>query len=395
MPITEAIDFSEPLVPILRSVFGVNPWAASAVLRQKCLADVGARTTIRLLKLTDSLAPEKAPKTPDEWAVAVSSAELFSDLPAGADSCRSWFREASRGWNEFNSRHFATGTAHIQQYGNALWNAASMAIGRRCADPPTETGLRRGLAEAMDAVKFSALAESASRWYTEWSMTVGSEKLSWEPIMKEPPYIWEGISIVPLVKDAELSAEGRAMKHCAASLATACYLGDSHIVSLNKGSEHLSTAELKIVANGHDRTLIVVQHKGHGNEPPPPVTTTALLNFIEAASAPEQLAWLLYVEESALKRRAKFNPKFADGANNIIYRHLPATFGTRESFENSIRHAIENEFVLWNDRYERLYHDHSEDESWEIFWQVQAEWEWTTRRAEVFLLGGCDGPAGY
>lgn len=389
LPIAEAIHLALPLVPALRSIFGVRAWAVSAVLREECLAEVGALNVIRLVQLTEALAPEKAPKTPDEWMAALSVAQLFMDIPAGADSCRTWFCEASRGWEDFHARHFVTGMAShvVPKYGNALWNAAIAATGRPQSTALREAGVRRGLAEAMKAVKFSVVAESALRWYADWSVAIGGGKLSWEPIMNTPEFTWGGISICSLTQSIDLSMEGRAMRHCVGNLATACYLGESHIVSLREGARPVSTAELKIVTNCRQQRIRVVQHRGVDNGPPPPGAVTALQHFVEEASAPSQSPWIKFVERSALERRARFDPVFVEKAGELIYDHIP---NSRTSFENSVKRSTDEVFDRWNDRFDRLYDGFTEEECWEVFWQTEAEREWRTKRAEAFLLSGCD-----
>ncbi len=70
------------------------------------------------------------------------------------------------------------------------------------------------------------------------------------------------LNIVPLAMAAEIAAEGRAMRHCAATLIPSVLYGSSYLFSARDGDGRVATIEVR---RGGDAGVSIVQMRGPCN----------------------------------------------------------------------------------------------------------------------------------
>lgn len=335
-----AVVLAAPLVPAVRKAFGIKAWTVGAVLRSECLSGFGPTALSRLLVLIDAVAPEKAPKTREEWLAAVVFEQFLRVVPAGKSASRAWFREASTtGWTKFADRHFGDGGAAVPvlMYSHALWAAARAAMPAGRLSPPQEAGMRRALGEAVGTVTYRRLHAAAARWHAESASGRGTAGFRWEPLLLPNRFEAGGGRTVECLTDGRsLADEGLAMRHCAAGLAAECALGRTHVVSVRSGGERESTAELRIARENGRARVWIVQHRGPGNAEPGDGAAEALRGYCGAAEA-----------EGNARRLAALADRAETGAPPLSDPHFPGGLG-REEFEESVRRKAAEEVAAWD-----------------------------------------------
>lgn len=109
-----------------------------------------------------------------------------------------------------------------------------------------------------------SILRNSRDWHERFRPTA-TRNVGWEPILPRWTDPDSGIEIVPLADSAALVEEGEAMDHCVGgeAFALACLRNEIRIVSLRRGGERLSTAEIDLGPKGS-----VAQHRGRGNAGP-------------------------------------------------------------------------------------------------------------------------------
>lgn len=127
-----------------------------------------------------------------------------------------------------------------------------------------------------------SILENSLNWHGRFSATTPAN-VTWEPLLPAWTDPTTGIDVVPLTGSNALMEEGEAMDHCVGGPA---FSRDSlqdrtRIVSLRRGGERLSTAEIDLtVATPQDWNGGVLQHQGRENTEPSADAIAALREYM-------------------------------------------------------------------------------------------------------------------
>ena len=270
----------------------------ASILRRIASAESGPETwrgdLAGLLALLDPLPPEKVPSSELEWNAFHS---IFLGLGIDRDAQAyfvnnedrlqvklRWLAESARvGWQKSYERFAAfeggmgaiTDTFdfldEIRDAGDYL---AKQSGEKFCSEDDRKEKSRKRWLRA--PTKFGAfrIVEYSVRWHraiwTEAGLpdSVDANRDVWPCLFPEPLELDNNIYAVPLGNAEALKEEGRRMRHCVGGYWRACFLGNSHIISLRDSSgQSLSTLQV-CVANDGARRCDIIQHRAHENKTP-------------------------------------------------------------------------------------------------------------------------------
>jgi len=277
------IDRGDPLIDFVRNRWGVRAVAMKAI-RGLGFDDIGDewRQNMRpLLSILSGIAPERFPRTKDQWRVFGEQARLMTALTKthiGSDSIRAMMANASRKlW-----RASLQMPVEIIEQVRVLDSFSGQFLRALKVWVLVENKLSgRGYCDGdLHQVVFSALMsfglERSIRLALSWRATYAEESANRSegnsfPVLLETPLAYERLQIVQLKTPMELEFESAAMNHCVYSYAAACKSGRSVIFSTRTAAgQPLSTFELAIQNKRlASYEINLVQHKGAGNRPPP------------------------------------------------------------------------------------------------------------------------------
>lgn len=128
-----------------------------------------------------------------------------------------------------------------------------------------------------------SLLEASTRWHERFSSTAPSG-IEWKPLLPAWTDVLTGIQVVPLGTSDALVEEGVAMEHCVGgeSFTLKSLRDTTRIVSLRRGGDRLTTAEIDLDARGLSPG--VLQHFGPSNSRPLRDAAKALNRYMDLAS---------------------------------------------------------------------------------------------------------------
>jgi hypothetical protein len=318
-----AVDQGVPIVRYLAGAYGVRGSAVRHLLG-KSLSEVGApwrRVPGKLLRVLDLVPPELRPRDAAGWQSlnsAVQCAEELFGQPADSPVVGAWLSEQAR--TGFRSGDHTGMTALRDQAPLVHEFCASLeqCLRRRAAE---ELGGQVVDAEVLPRTLAIGVATSR-RWpatidlAARWQRTVAecaAERAALCRLRREhflplipAPMICGDRVIVPLVTQAQLDAEGRAMQHCVADYGEICASGSCFIVSV-RHSLHgpcASTAEFALTRTRSGMfQLVCMQHRAKRDERPGAACRKAVAALLEESrSQALQLHFRkLEVERDALR----------------------------------------------------------------------------------------------
>lgn len=291
----KTIDRGDPLIDFVRNRWGVRAVAVKAI-RGLGFEDIGEewRQSIRpLLSILSEIAPERFPRTKEQWHVFGEQARLMSALTKthiGSDSIRAMMANASRKlWRASHQMpvEIIEQVRVLDSFSGQLLRALKVWVlvenklsGRGYSDGDFHQVVFTALM-AFGLERSIRLALSWRAIYAEDVLQCHSDKSSF-PVLLEIPVIYEGLQIVQLKTPMDLEFESAAMNHCVDSYVAACKSGRSVIFSTRTAAgQPLSTFELAIQNKRlASYEINLVQHKGTGNRPPPGNAVDAMRYFI-------------------------------------------------------------------------------------------------------------------
>ncbi|WP_295622561.1 PcfJ domain-containing protein [uncultured Lamprocystis sp.] len=283
-----SVERGDPLARELATHYQVHPRTIQQT-RTLVPARVPARERAVLLKRLDQLPAEYLPKSGADWGTFLDLSEPLSDLAAvlnvdfprlAAPLAKGWHQGLSR----LSSKHgtaFDVTAIYEMMRASYRFGAYPMLQAEMAA-----AGLTGTLSEDPPAAFFPLwfgryalprLAEMAGRWreaYRQFSLKrLGFEdaalgaKLSWTGLLDTDLGHGQGpYRILELTSRQALELEGREQRHCVASYAVKCLLGESAIFSIRdrRNGKALSTFEVGLT----DDTPALLQHHGYENATP-------------------------------------------------------------------------------------------------------------------------------
>lgn len=145
-----------------------------------------------------------------------------------------------------------------------------------------------------------AILENSRLWHARFRPLPPSN-VRWRALLPRWTDASTGIEVVPLTNSGMLIDEGDVMGHCVGgeAFALASLRNEARVVSLRRGKERLSTAEIALHEDPSGKPLPggVVQHYGKGNAQPCESAVAALAAYVELD------------EVHDARRRAKVNVK--------------------------------------------------------------------------------------
>jgi len=290
------IDEGRPLIDYVVARWDVKPVAVKAI---RCLGfdEIGLVWTDALRPLIfilSGLAPEKYPKSKEQWTVFGEQASTIAavlKLPLGAESIRLLMIGLSRRkWRKSVSlevslieqvRVFESFSADLVRLASVWIDVEFMG-----AD---ESGQEAGLHLILSSKLVSLGLEQCLRMAMDWqelradlARRLDVRKVHF-PCLMEAPYHCDDLQIVQLRSEQDLNEESGAMNHCVNTYFTACQSGRSVILSVRQANgTRLSTFEISIKRKGlalFDVTL--VQQKGRANVYPSAEAVRAVSAFMK------------------------------------------------------------------------------------------------------------------
>jgi len=290
------IDEGRPLIDYVVARWDVKPVAVKAV---RCLGfdEVGLVWTDALRPLVyilSGLAPEKCPKSKEQWTVFGEQARTIAavlKLPLGAESIRLLMIGLSRRkWQKSVNlevslveqvRVFESFSANLVRLAS-VWIDVELMEADKSSQ---EAGLHLILSSKL--VSFGL--EQCLRMATDWQALRADLARRHEvrkvhfPCLLESPYHCDDLQIVQLRSEQDLNEESSVMNHCVDTYFTACQSGRSVILSVRQANgTRLSTFEISIKRKGlalFDVTL--VQQKGRANVYPSSEAVRAVSEFMK------------------------------------------------------------------------------------------------------------------
>jgi hypothetical protein len=291
--VRHAIDQGRPLIDVLATHYQA-PKALIRALRGVTVKDLGHRagqlsTLVRLLR---EIPPDWWPRDPVTWrqlASAVNAIARLSRQPITTATNQLWIRRCAK-----NGYSVPATTAEdlvrlgqdIDEFMDTLRRALAWSLaGSRTAASPTSGSRPIEIATRFkNGIGLDRLSNLVRRFGDAYRRAVtdfAEEANLWRgvhwPAPGGGPCTYGDITIVPLLRPADLQEEGARMNNCVAGYVQQCVKGKSQIWSVRLDDRiRLSTLETKIRISPEGRgSLFVVQHKGAGNREPPEAARNA------------------------------------------------------------------------------------------------------------------------
>lgn len=290
------IDEGLPLIDYVVARWDVKPVAVKAI---RCLGfdEVGLAWTGALRPLVyilSGLAPEKYPKSKEQWTVFWEQASTIAavlKLPLGAESIRLLMNGLSRRkWRKSVNlevtlieqvRVFESFSADLVRLASVWIDVELM----EADESSQEAGLHLILSSKLVSFGLEQCLRMAMDWQAlraDLARRLEVRKVQF-PCLMESPYHCDDLQIVQLRSVQDLNEESGVMNHCVDTYFTACQSGRSVILSVRQANgTRLSTFEISIKRKGlslFDVTL--VQQKGRSNVYPSAEAVGAVRAFMK------------------------------------------------------------------------------------------------------------------
>ncbi len=314
------IDEGRPLIDYVVACWNVKPVAVKAI---RCLGfdEIGLVWTdaIRpLIFILSGLAPEKYPKSKEQWEVFGEQARTIAailKLPLGAESIRLLLIGLSRRqWRKSVKLEVALveQVRVFESFSADLVRLASVWIDvelMEADESSQEAGLHLILSSKLVSFGLEQCLRMAMDWQAlraDLARRLDVRKVHF-PCLMESPYDCDDLQILQLRSEQDLNEESGAMNHCVDTYFNACQSGRSVILSVRQANGvRLSTFEISIKRKGlalFDVTL--VQQKGRSNVYPSSEAVRAVRAFMKYLNGIEGLPLLhRFSREKQLFNRA-------------------------------------------------------------------------------------------
>jgi len=290
------IDEGRPLIDYVVARWDVKPVVVKAI-RFLGFDEVGLvwsdalRTLVYILS---GLAPEKYPKSKEEWSIFGEQARTIAavlKLPLGAESIRLLMTGLSRlKWRKSVNLDVALveQVRVFESFSADLVRLASVWIDvelREADESSQEAGLHLILSSKLVSFGLDKCLRMAMDWQAlraDLARRLDVRKVHF-PCLMESPYHCGDLQIVQLRSEQDLNEESGVMNHCVDTYFTACQSGRSVILSVRQANgTRLSTIEISVKRKGlalFDITL--VQQKGRANVCPSSEAVRAVSAFMK------------------------------------------------------------------------------------------------------------------
>lgn len=290
------IDEGRPLIDHVVARWDVKPVAVKAI---RCLGfdeiGLGWADMLRpLVLILSGIAPEKHPKTKEQWAVFGEQARTIASilkLPLGAESVRLLMIGLSRrNWRKSVNLEVALieQVRVFESFSADLVRLASTWIDLELMES-NETSQEARLHLILSSKLVSFGLEKCLRIAMDWQVLRADLarrldiKNFYFPCLIEVPYHCDDLQIVQLRSERDLNEESGAMNHCVNTYVNSCQTGRSVVFSVRQANgARVSTFEMSIERKGiafFDVTL--VQQKGRANVSPPSNAVQAVRAFLK------------------------------------------------------------------------------------------------------------------
>lgn len=328
------VDSGTPLWPALADTVGV-PEETVRWLRGKTADEISDAWIGRIPELLQSLvqlAPEKRPRSSDEWTAYTDFALVLKHV-SSAPRRASWLRELARlGWIAARQKFAAIGAApsdllEIVDLLREITGAVGgellpLHAGYRQDDDPEwqrvsaaietlflETGLLKQLRASLRWHELQLLPpidEETTPGANEGADSVETTtRLNHWPAPLDRPIKLGALTAHFLTTTSELRDEGLRMEHCVGSYASHCLFDGTTIVSLrNNNDRSVSTAELRLVGSGERLSFELVQHKAQRNGCPSTLAAQTMAQLLERLADDGLQPRLQEMREQLMMRRA-------------------------------------------------------------------------------------------
>lgn len=320
------VDEGQPLWPALSDTLGV-PEETVRWLRNKTAEEVGEAWLGRIHQLLPDLAklaPERRPKTHDEWTAYTDFILVFND--PWNWFCRerksAWLSDLARlGWVQARQKFAAINASpsDLTEISDLVYGLTTAIRCELLPEGGDEESEPEVISEAVKKLFFetSILKQlrASLRWHelqlqppeeetTEEDLD-NREFSSWPAPFPEPVRLGS-LTAHFLVTPAQLKDEGMRMQHCVGSYDTHCLFRGSNIVSFrDRNGRSVSTAELLLEDFGQVIRMKTHQHKARNNGTPSPEATAALHQLVKRLNDEELQPQLREMREQLLQRQAR------------------------------------------------------------------------------------------
>jgi hypothetical protein len=284
------VDDGQPLWPILADTIDV-PEETVRWLRGKTADDIGDAWLDRIPELLISLshlAPEKRPKTHDEWTAYTDFALALEQIHSYRRQV-SWLQDLARiGWisarQKFEAMRAAPSDLNdmddllrelFYAVGNDLLSEAVDQTRHECLSMSERSHMEKAIEKQFLDITIVKQIRTSLRWHqllllppdvedcTEDTVQddQDNKRLDCWPAPIDQPLDLGELTAHFLTTPAQLADEGQRMSHCVGIFSHACLFDGSNIVSLRRrDGRSVSTAELKLVPRGKHLDFEVRQH---------------------------------------------------------------------------------------------------------------------------------------
>ena len=325
------VDEGQPLWPALADMLSV-PEETVRWLRTKTADDVGEAWLGRVHALLPDLArlaPERRPKTPDEWTAYTDFMLVLNDRwGKQGERRKAWISDLARlGWVQARQK-FSNMNASPSDLLEVEDFVASLVDAIFCELQPAG-GMAHDHWRSQESL--AKISEPICRLFYETSILKQVRaSLRWHEIQLRPPEEtidetspdnrdlsnWPAPLSTPLtlgslhahflITPGQLKEEGMRMQHCVGGYAYHCLFGGSSIVSFRDDiGRSVSTAELMLEERKQQLRMVVKQHKARKNAEPSASAAIALLKLVSMLNEEKMQAGLQQMRDQLVQRQAR------------------------------------------------------------------------------------------
>lgn len=364
--IQSAIDGGHPLIDLMAKGLGTTPSVIKSMMHcpLELISTSWQGSVKQLAACLDSITPEYRPQSPAAWArmgSAVNVIEKGTGQSITRPQNQLWLAaSARRGFDMkgIEQDEVVALTQGLADMTNALNEVLAMRIGG--ADSwhagwssrhvPTMEAIRTQVSRAMSHVEFRKLLDLVRRWQDAFrrqqSMQDADSELIRGLTWRAPldTFSTESRVIVPLLSQADLIEEGRAMNHCIGGYTCDCRLGELQVWSIRTlDGKRCSTLATRFKRSPNGKWIAIVNdHRGHSNVAPDQSARQAAHDLMSTLSATDAdmrqfWEWRRTLAQLSVKERGVLI------ATRVLERSLLETLPRKlslDTLESDIRQSI-------------------------------------------------------